>query len=153
MEHTMSKRITKAPPKAFDLCTRFRKETAIVTILDPVDGTDTGMRVEIGSPQSSDAQAIRETFKGSLSVTGETVTMDADVAGQSAKEQVIAVTRRWWAEPDSPDGLVIDGHVVACTPDAVRSLYTDPRTSWVYDQVLTAYVGVEGFFGASKARS
>jgi hypothetical protein len=56
MEHTMSRK-KQAPSKAFDLSSRYRRDTAVVNILDPVDRTDTGMRIEIGSPQSAEARA------------------------------------------------------------------------------------------------
>jgi hypothetical protein len=150
MEHTMSRK-KQTPSKAFDLSSRYRRDTAVVNILDPVDRTDTGMRIEIGSPQSAEAQAAREQFRSTLTIVGDDVQVSAEDAQASLLAQLVAVTKRWWAEPDSPDGLVIGGEIVACTPDAIRSLYSDPRTSWIYDDVLGGYLNAGSFFGASKA--
>jgi hypothetical protein len=152
MAHTMSSKKPKQEPrKAFDLASRYRRDTIVVEIPDPVDGHDTGLRIEIGSMQSPEAQAAREAVRATLTIVDNEVTVSESDADRSLLEQTIAVTKRWWAEPDSPDGIVIDGVVVPCTPDTVRSVYTDPRTSWVQTFVLSRYLDVSRFFGASKA--
>jgi hypothetical protein len=152
MEHTMaSKRLTKQHPGGFDLASRYQRETAVVSITDPIDGTDTGLRIEIGSPQSAEAQTAREAFRSTLTIADGEVRVDEQDAENSLRAQLVAVTKRWWDVNGSPDGILIGGVVVPCTEDAARDLYTAPRTQWIYRQVLTGYLSVSGFFGASKA--
>jgi hypothetical protein len=153
MEHTMSSR-TKKLEKAtggFDLASRYQRETATITILDPVDGTDTGLRWEIKSPQSEEAQKARERFRSTLTIVGDEVKVSAEDAHASLLAQIVAVTVAWWDVNGPSDGIVIGGVVVPCTAEAVLGLCTDPRTKWMFDQALSGYLSVAGFFGASKA--
>jgi hypothetical protein len=142
MEHTMS---SKKKSAGFDLASRYASESRVVVITDPVDGkTDTGLRVEIGSIYTNEARAAYRALALVKDGAKEQPIEDTFV------EQTIAVTRRWWDVNGSPDGIVIDGELHEATPDTVRAVYTDPRTSWVQRQVQAAYLDFAGFFVAPK---
>lgn len=142
---------SKKQKRGFDVASRFQRETADITILDPVDGTDTGLRIQIKSPQSDEAIKAREQFRSTLTIVGDEVKVSAEDAGASLLAQLVAVTVAWWDIDGAADSIAIDGQAVACTPEAVTSLYTDRRTKWIHDQVLGGYLNAAGFFGASKA--
>jgi hypothetical protein len=153
MEHTMSsrrlKKVSEEAPKEFALASRYQHETAVLKLLDPVDYTDTGIRIEIASQYSDEAYAA--VARPAL-VIGDEVTVETPVADRWL-EQTIAVTRRWWHEGAEEDGLRIDPDQprIPCTPENVRALYSDRKTRWVQKQVQLKYLSLEDFFDAPKA--
>lgn len=139
-------------PVVTDLADLFARETAVIEIFDPrVLGKvkrDTGLRVEVSSIYSRTAKDAAAIHTSKLTLLEDGAVDENDPAlPDSVLEQVIACTRRWWAEPDSPDGLIIAGETVPCTPEEVRRIYTDPRTEWFYHQVRDGYLRVANFFG------
>jgi hypothetical protein len=145
MEHTMSTARTPkaAPPAPFDLASRYMAEELDVPILDPVDGSPTGIVWTIASQFSKDARAasMRSTTIR-LNAKGEVEAESKDELTDSILEQLIAVTRRW--------NIVVSGAPLACTPENARALLTEERTAWMRPQVQSAYLSLSRFFGSAK---
>ena len=142
------------PATTIDLADLFASETAVIEITDPRDvgkvKRDTGMRVEVSSVFTPEAKAAAVAHRDKLTLVDGKVDTHDPAFIENLLEQVIAVTRRWWAEPDSPDGLLIAGETVPCAPEHVRRLYTDPRTEWFYHQVRDGYLEIARFFGVPR---
>jgi hypothetical protein len=157
MEHAMSKNAAKIPaPKSprFDLASRYAADSVDVVIYDPAalgEKVDTGMRVRIKSLYSKEARDAALGARSQLKlVDGEVDASDADFE-KNLFEQTVAITESWWIEGESTDAIYVAGEWIACTPETVREVYSDPRTAWVQKQVQAAYLDVARFFGASKA--
>ncbi len=135
---------TEVPkPAPFDLASRFAAETATITIYDPADlgaKRDTGLRVEISSIYSDEARAAAAALQGAEGADWNTTLF----------EQSVAVTRKWWDVNGPADAIVIDGVEVRATPDAVRRVFSDPRTAWMQKQVQNGYLDLGRFFPKPK---
>lgn len=142
-------------PSVDDLTELFENETTVVTIYDSRDRfakvrRDTGLRVEIGPFWSEDAQEIAlERRDGIRKRPDGSVDTDDPAFDESVFEQIVRVTKRWWKEPDSPEGIRLNGELLPCTPENVRMIYAHPKLRSVYAQVRAAYLETERFFGAA----
>ncbi len=136
-----------------DLAELFENETAIVSLPDPRDvfrkeKRDSGFRVEIGPLWSPEAQEIgRERRDGIRKLPDGSVDTSDPAFDETILEQVIAVTKRWWKEGESPDGITLRGEFLAPTPENVRKVYTHPRLRWIYTEVKDVYLDRSRFFG------
>jgi hypothetical protein len=149
-----------------------------VILFDPLTRKDTGIRIGINSVYSNEArkaardaaerQAIANRAKG---VPDDVATDDEDESPEvqsNIVEQTIGVTRYWFhadlTKPQREDGtwipeagfedvILIDGNRIACTPENVRKLYTDPELNWIQRRVQDWYLEIRNFFFESKAES
>lgn len=140
------------PSPGDDLADLFENETATVTIYDPrdkyvVEKRDTGFRVEIGALWSPEAQEIARENRGRLKLVDGNPDPEDPALNDTIFEQVIAVTKRWWKVGKTEEGIIVDGELLACTPENVRKVYTHPRLGWLYDDVRAAYLDRSRFFG------
>lgn len=136
-----------------DITELFENETTVVTVYDTRDRfgkvkRDTGLRFEIGPFWSPEAQEIAQERRDRIRKLpdGKVDTDDPEFEA-SVFEQMIRVTKRWWKEPDSPDGIRLNGELLPCTEENVRMIYAHPRLRGVYEQVRSAYLDTERFFG------
>jgi hypothetical protein len=137
-----------------DLSELFARKTAVVTIYDPRDDgkaerRDTGYRFEIAPRWSPEAQKAVDDFRDQLRrlESGEVDRADPKLE-EALREQIVAVTKRFWQEPDSPDGIILEGELLTPSPENARKLYTHPDLWWLYEDVVSAYVERDRFFGA-----
>jgi hypothetical protein len=136
-----------------DLAQLFANKSAIVTIYDPRDEyaevkRDTGFRIEIAPVWSPEAQEVAQAYRDQIRrVDGKVDFTDPKVA-ESLLEQIIAVTKRIWQEPDSPKGIILDGVFLESSPENTRRILTHPDLWWFFDAVREAYLERERFFGA-----
>ena len=147
MSRSRTQKVGSSVPAAspvFDVATRYAADTTDVVILDPVaigKQVDTGARITIRSVYSKEAREAAAAARARFSEGAAATEADVDA---SLLEQAIACTVSW-------RGFVVDGQPLACTPENVRALYTDPRTAWVGRQVVAAYLDLGRFFGTPKA--
>lgn len=142
------------PPRSnvSDLAELFANKTAVITIWDPRDEfaevkRDTGYRWEIAPVWSAEAQEVVEKYQNQIRRVNGKVDFTDPTLATSLLEQIIAVTKRFWQEPDSPDGIILDGELLTPSPANARKLLTHPELQWLYHDVLQVYVERGSFFG------
>lgn len=127
----------------FNVATRYAAETAVVSLMDPAvlpgqPPVDLGGRITIQSLYSDAARDAIRKAQASITIVDGKVEMTDEAAVSSLLEQTIAATVSW--------NLERDGTPIPCTPEEIRTLYTDPRTAWIQTQVRTAYLDLARFF-------
>lgn len=135
-----------------DISELFAQKSTVVTIYDPRDRNlpvkrDTGFRVEIAPTWSPEAKEIKEQYRDRIRRVDGRVDLTDPAFDESLREQVIRCTRRIWQEPDSPDGILLEGKLLTSTPQDIRTLYTHPDLWWLYEDVQDAYLERDRFFG------
>lgn len=158
-----------AKPKVFDISQRFARDSVQVVIYDPAEPgekIDLGLRIGIKSVYSPEARAAARAARAQivLDKDGNIVSSETDNSN-AVFEQTIGATVYWFhadlEKPQRPDGtwereegfedvLLIDGERLPCTPENVRTLYTDPKTAWIQQPVQLGYLTVAGFFAKPK---
>lgn len=144
----MAKTRTQLPPttKVFDLSSRYMAETLDIPIVDPEDGSPTGMTWTVGSQFSKAARAAAmAATKLRLNLKGE---VEADAVtdfDDTLLDQLVAVTLRW-------SGFTVQGVELPCTSENARALLTDERTAWMRPQVQSGYLSLSRFFTKANAR-
>lgn len=151
----------------FSIASRFARDAIEVKIEDPVDDTDTGIRIAIRSVYSKEARDAGRAARAQIvmDAKGNIVSSPAENL-DSIVAQTIGATAYWFhadlSKPQRPDGtwereegfedvLLLDaGETIPCTPENVRKLYTEPRTVWIQRQVQAAYLDLAGFFDPPK---
>lgn len=136
-----------------DLAQLFANRTAVITIYDPRDEfkkvkRDTGFRWEIAPVWSPEAQAVVEQYRDQLRRVDGKLDLTDPKLDESLREQIIAVTKGFWQEPDSPDGITLDGELLTPTAENARRILTHPDLWWLAQDVQAAYLERGSFFGA-----
>jgi hypothetical protein len=141
-----------------DLSELFANRTAVITIYDPRDEyltvkRDTGFRFELAPVWSPEAQKVVDEYRDKIRrIDGKIDQADPKLA-ESVLNQIITVTKRFWQEPDSPDGIILDGVLLTPSPENARKIYTHPDLWWLYEDLQVAYMERGRFFGSgSKGR-
>ena len=136
-----------------DLSELFAQKTATITIYDPRDADkpvkrDTGYRFEIAPRWSPEAQKVVDDYRDQLRrlESGEVDRTDPKLE-EAIVEQLVAVTKRFWQEPDSPTGILCDGELLTPSPENARKLYTHPDLTWLFEDVVVAWSNRNLFFG------
>jgi len=142
---------------AFDLSTRYAKDTVEVTIYDPFDLTakiDTGIRIGIKSIYSREARAAAQAAHAKIQIVDDKIVSSEAELDEAFLEQTIGATAYWRNEGETDplfqNALNIEGAPLECTPENVRALYTDPKTNWIQRQAQAAYLNLAGFFETPK---
>lgn len=135
-----------------DLAELFENERATVILWDPRDiyvkeKRDTGFRIEIAPLWSDEAREVAEANKDRVKFIDGVPDLTDQGLQDSLFEQIVTVTKRWWKVGESPDGIVLHGEFLACTPENVRKVYTHPKLRWIYAHVQAAYLDRARFFG------
>lgn len=156
------------PKKAFDLSTRYARDTVEVTIYDPSEPAakiDTGIRIGIKSMYSREVRAAAQAARAKIQIVDDKVVSSESELDEAFLEQTIGATAYWfhadlsqpqradgsWVrDPEFADVLLIEGARVPCTPETVRTLYTAPRTAWIQRKVQADYLNLAGFFETPK---
>lgn len=136
-----------------DLSELFANRSAVITIYDPRDRNlvvkrDTGFRWEIAPVWSPEAEAVKAQYRDKIRRVDGRIDLTDPTFDESVREQIIRVTKRFWQEPDSPDGIVLDGELLTPTPENARTILTHPDLWWLFEDVQAAYLERERFFGA-----
>jgi hypothetical protein len=166
MPRTKAVKPTKARPEAQngngttprseirDLSELRARKTTVVVIYDPRDADqevkrDTGYRFEIAPRWSPDAQKILDDYREQVRrlENGDVDRTDPKIA-EGLLEQIVAVTRRFWHEPDSPDGIVLDGVLLTPSPENARKIFANEDFAWLYEDIIVAWTERGRFFGA-----
>jgi hypothetical protein len=144
--------VTRRP--AFDLASRYVKDTVEMVLYDPVDLSakiDTGIRIGIRSVYSREARAAAQAVRAKIKLVDDKVISTDTEVDELFFEQTIGATAYWKADDDEyHDTLLIEGEKLACTPENVRALYTNPATAWIQRQVQAVYLNIAGFFEPPK---
>jgi hypothetical protein len=116
------------------------KDAVAVAIVDPRDGTTpTGISITL-------AGRYTKAYRGAQAMIAEQMSggkiADAE-AIERLRDLIVACTLSWDGVNDA------EGAPVACTPEAVRALYT--QVEWCYEQVRSAYLDGTRFFESAKA--
>lgn len=168
MPRTRTPRKPKTPPPAAsngngthaprsdvkDLSELFAQKTAVITIYDPRDDglpvrRDTGYRFEVAPRWSPEAQEIIERYSDQLKRTddGKIDATDPKLA-EVVLEQVVVLTKRFWQEPDSPDGIILEGELLTPSPENTRTLLKHDALDWLFADLIDAIRDRGRFFGA-----
>jgi hypothetical protein len=136
-----------------DLSELFANRTAVITIYDPRDEyktvkRDTGFRWEIAPVWSPEAEEIKEQYRDQIRRVDGKIDLTDPKLDESLREQIVRVTKRFWQEPDSPSGIILDGELLTPTPENARKILTHPDLWWLYQDVQAAYLERGSFFGA-----
>jgi hypothetical protein len=136
-----------------DLAELFANKTAVITIWDPRDEysvvkRDTGFRWEIAPVWSREAQDVVEKYRDQLRRVDGKVDLTDPKLEESLREQIVAVTKRFWQEPDSLDGIVLEGELLRPSPENAQKILTHPDLWWLAQDVQAAYLERGLFFGA-----
>lgn len=136
-----------------DLAQLFANRTAVITIYDPRDEyrtvkRDTGFRWEIAPVWSPEAQEIQEKYRDRIRRVDGKVDLTDPVLDESVREQIVRVTKRFWQEPDSLDGILLDGELLTPTAENARKILTHPDLWWLAEAMQEAYLKRSNFFGA-----
>lgn len=144
-------------PAAFDLSSRYAKDTIEVTIYDPVDLTakiDTGIRIGIRSIYSREARKAAQAARAKIQIVDDKIVSSEAELDEAFLEQTIGATAYWRNEGETDplfqSALNIEGAPLECTPENVRALYTDSKTNWIQRQAQAAYLNLAGFFETPK---
>lgn len=146
---------THATPRSEvkDLAELFAKKTTVITIYDPRDDDkpvkrDTGYRFEIAPRWSPEAQQVIDDYRDQLRRldSGEVDRSDPKL-NEAVLEQIVAITKRFWQEPDSPKGIILDGELLTPSAENARKLYSHPELQWLFEDVVIAYADRDRFFG------
>jgi len=131
-------------PSTFDISTRKMVETIEVTLTDPMfpgEKRDTGGRIKILSARSKEAIRAARSSKP-IRIEGDKLVSSEDDFSDNLVNQTIGVTVGW--------NLTDGEKPIACTPENVRALYTNPESAWIQGQVQAAYLDTSRFFVAAK---
>lgn len=121
--------------------------SATVPILDPVDGTLTGVTFEIAGPEHPERKRIafaqsRKALKR-YEKTGRIEMPDPEEAEALKHENLSAYTLGWSGYVDD------DGKPVPFSKEAARALYADPAMGWIVEQLEAALGDRERFIRRS----
>ena len=136
-----------------DLAELFANKTAVITIYDPRDEyapvkRDTGYRWEIAPVWSREAQDVVEKYRDQIRRIDGKVDFADPKLEESLLEQIVACTKRFWQEPDSPEGILCEGELLTPSPENARRLLTHPDLWWLKQDVQAGYLERGLFFGA-----
>lgn len=126
----------------FDLSSRKPKDTAVVEILDPVDGTPTGARVTVAGRFSPIARAA--TF-ALADKAADIPNPDSAEAFDGKLLDLLAACTVAWEE------LEEDGEPLVCSAAEAKRVYL--AYPWVREQVQAAFLATADFFGDGGTRS
>lgn len=132
-----------------DLMSLFRNPTAIIEVADPRhdDFVDTGIRIEVSSLYSDEALKVMDDYRDRVRLAKEEGA-DEPPVDDALLEQLITVTKRWWHEGETTDGIYLTpGELLPCTPENKRKIFTDDGWRWLRNLVLIKYTGQANFFG------
>jgi hypothetical protein len=156
MPRTSTAKKTKPPVEApaekkapTDLSSLFQNPTAILTVPDPRFDkfVDSGLRIEVSSLYSDDALKAMEEYREKVKLAKANET-DPPVLEDAILNQLVSVTKRWWHEGETTDGIYIrPGELVPCTPEHKRTVFTTDGWRWLRDFVLVGYTEQANFFG------
>lgn len=136
----------KKPP--IDLAALYRNPTVTVEVPDPRQEAfvDTGIRLEVSSRYSDEAMKAMEDFRERARVAKE-AGEDEPPIDEVILDQLVTVTKRWWHEGETADGLYYNGELLACTPENTRMVFSDDGWRWLRNLVLVTYMREANFFG------
>lgn len=126
----------------FDLSSRKPKDTAVVAILDPVDGTPTGITITIAGRYSPTARAA--TF-ALADKAADVKNADSAEAFDAKLLDLLAACTVEWAEMQE------EGQWLACSPAEAKRVYV--AYPWLREQVQVAFLQTADFFGNAGTRS
>lgn len=126
----------------FDLSSRKPKDTAVVAILDPVDGTPTGITITIAGRYSPTARAA--TF-ALADKAADVKNADSAEAFDAKLLDLLAACTVEWAEMQE------EGQALACSPAEAKRVYV--AYPWLREQVQVAFLQTADFFGNAGTRS
>jgi hypothetical protein len=137
-----------------DLAELFAKKTTILAIDDPRDvgkpvRRDTGYRFEIAPRWSPEAQQVVDDYRDQIRRLENGAIDRTDPKLQDALvDQLVAVTKRFWQEPDSPNGIILEGELLTPSAENTRKLITHPALEWLLEALILGYTNRDLFFGA-----
>lgn len=126
----------------FDLSSRKPKDTAVVAILDPVDGTPTGITITVAGRYSPTARAA--TF-ALADQAADVKHADSAEAFDAKLLDLLAACTVEWAEMQE------EGQALACSPAEAKRVYV--AYPWLREQVQVAFLQTADFFGNAGTRS
>jgi hypothetical protein len=97
---------------------------------------------------SREAQDVVEKYRDQLRRVDGKVDLTDPKLEESLREQIVAVTKRFWQEPDSLDGIVLEGELLRPSPENAQKILTHPDLWWLAQDVQAAYLERGLFFGA-----
>lgn len=123
-------------------------QTAVMQVLDPGTGDPTGATITIMSPEHPKARAQSiEVERARRARASKLRGAPEDPEGDRTRlfERLVLMTVAWSGFADD------DGVPIACTPEAVRTVYED--YAWIRDQVLSFVVDSRNFIVRSASSS
>lgn len=139
--------VEKRPP--VDLAALFRNPTAILEIPDPRadrEFVDSGIRIEISSFKSQEALEVFQEFHEKLKLVKDEDEKQP-LLSETLVRQLVAVTKRWWHDGETTDGLYYNGALLACTPENKRMVYESDGWDWLAGFVANRFLKEANFFG------
>jgi hypothetical protein len=134
----MSKKAEKTQTvKVFDLASRRVKETIDLPITDPLDGTDTGIRVTLAGRYSKQARAAQFAIADADRANADGDLSKAEELDERLLALIAACTVGW-------DGITINGVAPVCDEAGALALYRE--FPWIREQVQGAYLTTARFF-------
>jgi hypothetical protein len=146
--HTNGTTPEKKPP--IDLATMFRRKTAVLQVPDyrEDDLPDTGLRIEVLSFKSEEAEAILREYHDKLKEVEGDDEARQPVLTEAMLAQLDRLTVRWWHEGEDSEGLFFDGAFLPCTSENKRMVYTMEGWEWLRNFVVVGFMRERNFFGA-----
>jgi hypothetical protein len=136
----------KAP---VDLMSLFRNPTSVIEVMDPrfEEDVDTGIRIEVSSRYSEEGIKVIEEYREKVRLAKDAGT-DEPPVDDAVLEQLVVVTKRWWHEGETTDGIYLTpGELLACTPENKRTVFADYGWRWLRNLVLIRCAREANFFG------
>lgn len=143
--------VPKTPEQTEDLAQLFESKTRVLEIPDPRviarKPVASKFRIEISSLRSERAREAVVRHREMLTLRDGAIDENDPALDDFLREQVVACTTRWWQTDRSEDGLLLNGEVLACTPENVRTVYQTPELAWLYRYVHENVFNTADFFG------
>lgn len=139
------------PHDADDLASLFESKTRELKIPDwrviAKEPVYSKFRIEISSLYSERAREAAQAFADKLRLVNGEVDADDPELQAFIFEQVVACTTRWWQTDREGDGLIVNGKLLDCTPENIRTVYRIPELKRLYDFVKDEVFRTADFFG------